>query len=213
MSLYKTEAIILRVIPYQEADKILTLLSPADGKISAIAKGSRKVKSRFGGRLEPFCRVDLVLYKGKNFHTVTQVALIKANKNIRQDYSKYLIASSAVELVDKVTFSGQNEEAIFNLLNEMLGFVNAALHISQLHLLYFDWQIIKLLGLFPPYEDLISTAKPLTIELLKSIMKLNLSELNKLKTDSNTIRHLSVLTKNYMDSHLNTKLKSRSYIE
>ncbi|MDX6632179.1 MAG: repair protein RecO, partial [Solirubrobacterales bacterium] len=61
----KTEAVVLRSIRYGEADRILHLYSADRGRLSAIAKGSRKPRSRFGGRLEPFFRLDLVLYQGR----------------------------------------------------------------------------------------------------------------------------------------------------
>ena len=55
----KTEAVVLRSIRYGEADRILHLYSATRGRIGAIAKGSRRSRSRFGGRLEPFFRLDL----------------------------------------------------------------------------------------------------------------------------------------------------------
>ena len=62
---YKTEAVVLRSIRYGEADRVLHLYSATRGRVSAIAKGSRRPRSRFGGRLEPFFRLDLVLYEGR----------------------------------------------------------------------------------------------------------------------------------------------------
>ena len=60
----KTEAVVLRSMRYGEADRILHLYTPMRGKISAIAKGVRRSKSRFGGRLEPFFRLNLSSTKG-----------------------------------------------------------------------------------------------------------------------------------------------------
>ena len=59
----KTEAVVLRSMRYGEADRILHLYTPQRGRISAIAKGVRKTRSRFGGRLEPFFRLNLVLHE------------------------------------------------------------------------------------------------------------------------------------------------------
>src|SRR5258708_32224147 len=61
----KTEAIVLRSLRYGEADRILHLYTPHRGRLGAIAKGVRRTRSRFGGRLEPFLRVRLVLYEGR----------------------------------------------------------------------------------------------------------------------------------------------------
>ena len=56
----KTEGIVLRSLRYGEADRILHVYTPERGRVSAIAKGVRKTRSRFGGRLEPFFRLRLV---------------------------------------------------------------------------------------------------------------------------------------------------------
>ena len=44
---------MLRSYPFGEADRVVVLLSPNHGKLRTVAKGVRKTKSRFGGRLEP----------------------------------------------------------------------------------------------------------------------------------------------------------------
>ena len=55
---FKTEAVVLRTFRYGEADRILHLYTAERGRVNAIAKGVRRVKSRFGGRLEPLFRVE-----------------------------------------------------------------------------------------------------------------------------------------------------------
>ena len=77
----KTEAVVLRSIRYGEADRILHLYSKTRGRFGAIAKGARKPKSRFGGRLEPFFRLDLVLHEGRgDLLTVTSVSTSTATR-------------------------------------------------------------------------------------------------------------------------------------
>ena len=62
----KTEAVVLRSMRYGEADRILHLYTPEQGRMSAIAKGSRRPNSRFGGRLEPFFRLRMDLHEGRS---------------------------------------------------------------------------------------------------------------------------------------------------
>ena len=62
----KTEAVVLRTLRYGEADRILHLYTPHRGRVAAIAKGVRRAKSRFGGRLEPYFRLQMVLYEGRS---------------------------------------------------------------------------------------------------------------------------------------------------
>src|SRR4051812_49490051 len=61
----KTQAVVLRSIRYGEADRIVHLYPPMGGRVGAIAKGARRARSRFGGRLEPFFRLDLLLHEGR----------------------------------------------------------------------------------------------------------------------------------------------------
>src|SRR3989442_15463227 len=61
---FRTEAVVLRSIRYGEADRVLHLYSRERGRIGAIAKGVRRVKARFGGRLEPPFRGDLIAHEG-----------------------------------------------------------------------------------------------------------------------------------------------------
>ncbi|NIR40119.1 MAG: DNA repair protein RecO, partial [Gemmatimonadetes bacterium] len=67
-----------------------------------VAKGVRKTKSRFGGRLEPFTHVDLVLYEGRNLDTITQVEGVEAFPRLRSDLDRVSAASTMVEAVDAV---------------------------------------------------------------------------------------------------------------
>ena len=62
--MYNTQAIVLSRFELGEADRVLTLLTPHDGKLKAIAKGVRRPRSRLGGAVEPFAELQLVLARG-----------------------------------------------------------------------------------------------------------------------------------------------------
>src|SRR6058998_2720592 len=83
---FKTEAIVLRSIRYGEADRVLHLYSSDRGRIGAIAKGSRRPRSRFGGRLEPFFRLDLILHVGRGeLATVIAASTVDGYLRLRED--------------------------------------------------------------------------------------------------------------------------------
>ena len=65
MPLYRDRGVVLRTYKLGEADRIVSILTRGHGKVRAVAKGVRKTKSRFGGRLEPTSHVDLLLYEGR----------------------------------------------------------------------------------------------------------------------------------------------------
>ncbi|MGD0219198.1 MAG: DNA repair protein RecO, partial [Acidimicrobiales bacterium] len=64
MANYRDSGVVLRTIRLGEADRIVTILTPRHGKVRAVAKGVRKVKSRIGARLEPLTHVDMMCWRG-----------------------------------------------------------------------------------------------------------------------------------------------------
>src|SRR4051795_13659771 len=97
---FKTEAVVLRSIRYGEADRILHLYSRDRGRIGAIAKGARRVKSRLGGRLEPLSRVNLILRQGRGVHcAITGVDTVDAHPGLRERWSSLQRAPQAAESV------------------------------------------------------------------------------------------------------------------
>ena len=106
MAVRSDQGIVLRSFPFGEADRVVVILSPNHGKLRTVAKGIRKTKSRFGGRLEPFTHVDLVLYEGRNLDTITQVSVIEVFSHLRDDLDRVMAAGTMVEAVDAVASSG-----------------------------------------------------------------------------------------------------------
>jgi DNA repair protein RecO (recombination protein O) len=117
----KTEGIVLRSLRYGEADRILHLYTPDRGRVSAIAKGVRKTRSRFGGRLEPFFRLNLVLYEGKSdLLTVTSAETLAGHPRLREDARALDGAARACEAVARVFDDGDPHAGVYHLLaNEL----------------------------------------------------------------------------------------------
>jgi DNA repair protein RecO (recombination protein O) len=117
----KTEGIVLRSMRYGEADRILHLYTPERGRVSAIAKGVRRAKSRFGGRLEPFFRLHLVLYEGRSdLLTVTSAETVAAHPRLREHAGALDGAARACEAVARVFDDGDPHRGVYHLLaNEL----------------------------------------------------------------------------------------------
>ena len=114
--LYKDEGVVLKAIKLGEADRILTLFTQQNGKVHAVAKGVRKTKSRFGGRLEPFTQVQLLVYRGRNLDTITGADIVEPFKGVRSDYPALAAAACLAELVDKVTPDRERSIDVYALL-------------------------------------------------------------------------------------------------
>lgn len=120
MALRTDQGIVLRSYPFGEADRVVVLLSPNHGKLRTVAKGIRKTKSRFGGRLEPFTHVDLVMYEGRNLDTLTQVTIIEAFPHLRNDLDQVVAAGTMVEVADMVAQESESSVRLFLLLQRGL---------------------------------------------------------------------------------------------
>ncbi len=120
----KTAGIVIRRQNFSEADRILTIFTERFGKVKAIAKGVRKIKSHLAGSLEPFVLSDLQLHEGKTFYTVTGAAVKNGFPVLHEDLRKMAGAFYVGELVDKFEKEGQKSERVFELLARMLEVVD-----------------------------------------------------------------------------------------
>lgn len=127
MAIRSDQGIVLRGYPFGEADRVVVLLSPNRGKLRTVAKGVLKTTSRFGGRLEPFTHVDLVLYEGKNLDTITQVSIIEGFPRLRDDLDRVVAAGTMVEAVDAVAQEDESSLRLFLLLQRGLRALDAGI--------------------------------------------------------------------------------------
>ncbi len=103
MGLYRDEAIVLRTQKLGEADRIITLLTRANGRVRAVAKGVRRTTSRFGSRLEPFTYVDLQIAEGRSLDVVTQAeTLAPYGSKIGSDYERYTAGTVMLETAERL---------------------------------------------------------------------------------------------------------------
>lgn len=103
---------MLRTQKLGEADRIITLLTREHGRVRGVAKGVRRTKSKFGARLEPGSHIDIQLYTGRTFDTVTQVeSIFNYGEALTEDYSRWTIAGAILEAAERFT-SHEHEPAL-----------------------------------------------------------------------------------------------------
>ncbi|MGH2721843.1 MAG: DNA repair protein RecO [Actinomycetota bacterium] len=125
--LYKDEAVVLRTMRLGEADRIVTLLGRASGKVRAVAKGVRKTRSRIGSRLEPFSHVSVVLWKGRgDLDTVSQVDVVQTFRNVRGDLTRFALGEIMLEAADRVVQDRERSPRVFTLLVDGLQGLDAS---------------------------------------------------------------------------------------
>lgn len=123
---FKTEAVVLRSIRFGEADRVLHLYTERRGRVGAMAKGVRRVRSRFGGRLEPLSRVNLVLHEGRGeLCTVTQADTVHAHGALKDRRDSLDRGVQACEAVLRLFDSEEPNRPAYNLLCRELALLDA----------------------------------------------------------------------------------------
>lgn len=121
IGLYRAQGIVLRGMRLGEADRIVTVYTQTHGKVRAVAKGVRKSRSRFGGRLDAFTHVDLQLYRGRSdLDIVTQADILSHSRTLRADYAAFCAASAVADAVDRTTPERERNVRVFLLLRSAL---------------------------------------------------------------------------------------------
>jgi DNA repair protein RecO (recombination protein O) len=101
---YRDDGVVLRTQKLGEADRIITLLTRHHGRVRAVARGIRRTKSRFGGRLEPFTHVDVMVHNGRSLDVITQAEVIRAyGMPLVTDYPKYTAGTAMLETAERFT--------------------------------------------------------------------------------------------------------------
>lgn len=126
----KTYAYVLRRTNYGEADRILNIITPL-GKMSVIAKGVRKEKSKLAGGVEMFSLIELVIHQGKSeFGVVTSATMKKYFNNILTDLNKMELAATALKKINKLSEHSDNPEH-FKIIDQTLNALNTNIDLSM----------------------------------------------------------------------------------
>lgn len=144
----RVEAVVLRHQNLGEADRLIGLFSRELGKLQAIAKGIRKLRSRKAGHLEPFTRVSLQMARGRDFYIITQAETIQAHTTLHEDLLLIGYAAYVVELLDRFTYEEGENRSLYRLLINTLDRL-AEGHNPWLVLRYYEVRLLDHLGFRP----------------------------------------------------------------
>ncbi|HPG37338.1 MAG TPA: DNA repair protein RecO, partial [Candidatus Saccharibacteria bacterium] len=120
-----TDAIVLRRVNYGEADRIVTLLTPSDGKLALVARGVRRPKSKLAGGIE-LLSISSVTYAGGRsggLGTLVSARLEQHFGNIVKDLARVQLGYELLQTTDKIT-EDQPEPEYFTLLATGLAALN-----------------------------------------------------------------------------------------
>ena len=150
----RTEAVVLRSIDYGETSQIVTLFTRAKGRLAVMAKGARRLKSRFGSTLQPMAYTQVVFYyrEMRGLQTLSESTHVEPLLNLRRDLEKITLGLRLVELVYALTEEEDPQPSLFNLLVRSLRVLSAATERSANVLPYFQLHLAGILGFAPAFE-------------------------------------------------------------
>ena len=160
---FRVEAIVLHHRNWGEADRFLRLYTQEMGKISVIAKGARKPRSRKAGHLEPFTRVSLQLASGRDLFIVTQAETLDAYLPVRENFLLTNFAAYVVEVVDRFTYEEEENRAIYRLVAETLARLCKSSN-PDLVVRYYELRLLDLIGFRPQLSECASCGKAIQAE-------------------------------------------------
>jgi DNA repair protein RecO (recombination protein O) len=153
-----TTAILLRKRKFSDTSLIISWCTQSLGCIQTMAKGARRAKSVFAGKLDLFYEADIQISRSRksNLHTLTEVLLRNPFAGIRQSYGRTQTASYFVELIELCTERDHHEPELFNLLQRAFAFLNA--NESSLRVVaHFERELARIAGL---HDDRVERANP-----------------------------------------------------
>jgi DNA repair protein RecO (recombination protein O) len=152
---FRSEAIVLSHKNWGEADRMLWLYTRKLGKVQAIGKGVRKMRSRKAGHLEPFTCSNLMFARGRTFLIITQAETIAPFLELREDLLLVGYAAYIVELLDRFTYEEDENHLIFQLLKDTLTRINN--EPTPYHAIrYFEMHLLDLLGYRPELTNCVN---------------------------------------------------------
>ena len=169
MRSYSVEAFVLRMRPLGEADRILTLFSSERGKLSAVAKGVRKTRSKFGARLDFMARSQLTLHTGRSLDVITGARLVGTVWERVVDPDLFSLASYMAETIDGLCEPELPVVEIFDTLLEFeltfsgpgnLSPSSAAQRLAGVRVV-FDLRMLAALGFAPELDACVRCGEPL----------------------------------------------------
>jgi DNA repair protein RecO (recombination protein O) len=151
MGLFETEAIVLRTFNLAEADKIVVCLTRQSGVVRAVARGARKLKSRFGAGLEPFTLINLGYYEkeGRELVSLSQAEIVRSYFKISRHSEAVAALSYLCELVMEFAPPHEPNEKLFRMVSACIEAISVAPEEWQALVRYFEVWMLRLSGFWP----------------------------------------------------------------
>ena len=164
----KTDAIVLRVVPYANTSQVVTWMTHDAGRIATLIKGARRPKSAFLGQYDLFYTCELLFYRRgrEGLHIARECCPRAARHQIRRNWRAFACASYISDIALQTSMDGDHQPELFSLFREAFDHLDCAP--PRLEFLYwFELRVLELLGFGPRLSSCAkchATLKPSSVQ-------------------------------------------------
>lgn len=238
MGTEKLRGIVIREQVKGESNKQIVLLAKGVGRVVLSARGARNAKSRLLAATQLFCYADFVVFEGSGFYSITQAELLNSFYGLRMDIDKFSEAMYLTELVDRSCPAGMEQDEVLELLYYAFLVMDKGTLPPKLVSRIFELKLLQINGLFAPEEcnicgksegDLYFDGRtgafycaahrtPNSILVYDAVRKAFAYVLEKegkavfgFNLSDEALEQMTVILQNYMDIHMDLRLKTRDF--
>ncbi len=157
-----SSAIILNRSAYRESDSLVTVYTKDYGKMSLVARGTKKIQSKLAGHLEPLNLVDILIIKGKGFDYIGSALATNTFLNIKDNLNKLYFSGRAIYWFNRLIKDDQSDERLFLLLYRWLDVLDNysseefTKENGELYFSFFAFKFLAELGYRPEMHECLS---------------------------------------------------------
>lgn len=240
--LNKVNGVVIRTVDYGEGNKILRLYTEEKGKLSLMARGAKKVKSRHAAVSQLFTLAQYTFFSSGSMGTLNHGEIIRPRSLIREDLVKTAFAAYVAELVDRTVEEQEASPALFRQLNAAIDQIEEGKD-PQIIAHIFEFKMLQIAGYTPIVDQCAGCGKSEGIDfwspllggcackicasrdtgscglpekprkLMRLFRDLDLSRLGNINVSPETGQQLKTAMRLFMDTHLPVQWKTRKFID
>lgn len=160
MAIEKATVFVIRKVNFRDSDYVVTLFGRESGKFAGIAKGARKLESKFGGVFDLLNLVEVVFYQGSGLEFISEAELIENWEGIRSSGEAIDAGLRCARILNKLLEEGQREMKAYDLIKDTLSSLDESQDRPRVVELSFYLKLFRYLGYQPQLLECSSCGRP-----------------------------------------------------
>ncbi len=215
MKFVRTQGVVLRYRNRNEADRLLTVLSPDLGRIMVFARGCRKPKSRFLAFSQLFCYGEVIISPYRDIYILNQAEVKNSYYDIRKDMDRLSCATYIVNLAEAVATTGENHTPLFSLLLHTLSYLSYSnRHPLEIALIY-ELKFLDQAGYRPIVQNRAInrfSVQTETAKVVKAILDSDLVQAWEISIPPLVRQELNKILPAFIEEKLQLQIQTRSFL-